>query len=91
MCGEGGFSQIQSNTHTYIRVYIHIHSYIRKRIKIDKWVDLSKVHSSTYNFLGQRTGFSNLFPAFRYVMISALYIPGYGVLPSEKTSQQVIP
>ena len=81
---------IYNHTHTHIYTCIYI-IYIHEHIKIDKWIDLFKVHSSTYNFLGQRTGFSNLLPAFRYVMISALYIPGYGVLPSEKTSQQVIP
>ena len=46
---------------------------------------------SSYNFSGLRTGFSNLLPAFRNVTISVLSTPGYGVLPSEKISQQVIP
>ena len=51
---------------------------------------VSKIRT-TYNFSGQRTGFSSRFPSFKNVIISALSVPGYGILPSENTSQQVIP
>jgi len=40
---------------------------------------------------GQRSGLSSLSPVFSVLITSALSTPGYGILPSEKISQQVTP
>ena len=49
------------------------------------------LNTDAYISDGQRSGLSSLSPLFNVLITSALSTPGYGILPSEKISQQVTP
>ena len=63
-----------------------------KNHKAENMVILQYIEfTQTYRLDGQRVGLSSLSPAFNVLITSELSTPGYGILPSEKISQQVTP